>query len=132
MGPNSMTPAEMGKGQRRAPRQRALVGAKIIFNGGACSLDVVIRDFSESGARLSASEAVTVPQEFDLFVPKKNATFRARIVWRRSDVMGVTFPGSQEPERKPVFVGEAAVREHQARDAELTRLRNRIAELTED
>jgi hypothetical protein len=107
------------------------MGAKIRFNGGASSVDVLVRDFSQTGARLSASGSVTLPHEFDLFIPKKNATFRARVVWRRSDVLGVTFPGALHEEIKPLSAGEAAARERQAFDAELTRLRNRIAQLTE-
>jgi hypothetical protein len=118
--------------QRRAPRLRALMGAKILFNQGNSSLDCLIRDISEGGARLSASQAVTLPDEFELFIPQKNATFRVRMVWRRSEGVGVSFSEELEPEAKPSMEGDAGLR-HRIREleAEVTRLQVRIAQLTE-
>jgi hypothetical protein len=118
--------------QRRAPRLRALMGAKILFNQGNSSLDCLIRDISEGGARLSASQAVTLPDEFELFIPQKNATFRVRMVWRRSEGLGVSFSEELAPEAKPSMDGEAGLK-HRIREleAEVTRLQVRIAQLTE-
>jgi hypothetical protein len=42
------------------------------------------------------SDAWAPPDEFDLFIPQKNATYRARVAWRRMDGLGVTFSRTDE------------------------------------
>src|SRR3712207_3558170 len=118
------------KDQRRSPRLRVLMAAKISFNHGHSSLDCLVRNISEVGARISASDAVALPDEFELSIPQKNATFRAHMVWRRSDDIGVSFSDLPPPEVKEPLEGEAALR-HRIREleAEVTRLQNRILQL---
>jgi PilZ domain len=122
---------DLESNQRRSPRLRALIGAKIVFNQGNSTLDCLIRDMSDSGFRLSASQSVTLPSEFELFIPKKNATFRVQVMWRRSDCLGVIIPGARGPEVKPPAEGKAALQERRALEIELARLNNRIAQLAE-
>jgi len=53
--------------QRRASnRQRTLIGAKVVFNDLMSTYDCVIRDLSESGARVKLNAAVQVPPAFML------------------------------------------------------------------
>src|SRR3954447_6825755 len=77
--------------QRAAPRMRTLIAAKISFNNGQSTLDCLIRNLSDTGAKLSVSAAVTLPECFDLLIPQKSVTRRGRIVWRRGEAMGVRF-----------------------------------------
>ncbi len=119
-----------GADHRRAPRLRALLGATITFNQGGSTVDCLVRDISESGARLAVPASVTLPAAFDLLIPRKNKKRLVRMLWRRADVVGVSF--ADHPPPKPAASGEAALkRELRERDAELARLRNRIARLTE-
>src|SRR3954452_22989390 len=77
--------------QRVAPRMRTLIAARISFNNGQSALDCLIRNLSDTGAKLIVSAAVTLPECFDLIVPQKSLTRRARIAWRRGEAIGVRF-----------------------------------------
>ncbi|MCJ2127002.1 PilZ domain-containing protein [Methylobacterium sp. J-077] len=101
--------------QRRETRQRVFLKGRIVFNNGSSSFDCLVRDLSSLGARLILSDATTLPQVFDLYIPQKDRTYRASLCWRREDGIGVVF---EEPAR----AAPAAV------DPE-TALRQRIAEL---
>ena len=68
--------------QRAAPRMRTLIAAKIGFNNGQSALDCLIRNLSDTGAKLIVSAAVTLPECFDLIVAPKSLTRRVRIAWR--------------------------------------------------
>src|SRR4029450_1334666 len=77
--------------QRAAPRMRTLIAAKISFNNGQSALDCLIRNLSDTGAKLIVSAAVTLPECFDLLIPQKSVTRRVRIAWRRDEEIGVRF-----------------------------------------
>jgi hypothetical protein len=77
--------------RRTAARLRSLLRGRIVFNNGNSTLDCTVREISSDGARLEVSEAVTIPDRFDLFIPQKNQTSHAVIVWRRENSIGVTF-----------------------------------------
>jgi hypothetical protein len=70
---------------------RSLVGGKVVFNGRHSTLDCTLRDLSASGAKLYFSAHVPIPEEFDLELPQKGRTHRARIMWRTADSCGVRF-----------------------------------------
>lgn len=75
--------------QRRAPRRRVYFGARIAFDENA-TLDCIVRDMSEDGARLAANCAgVGLPDRFSLFIAKQRATYDAALAWQREDDMGV-------------------------------------------
>ena len=78
----------------------------------------------------AASPRATRPDCFDLVIPQKQATRRARIEWRRDDEVGVSFEGSSAL-RPDGEKGEEALRRRiRALEAEIERLQNRIAQLT--
>jgi hypothetical protein len=79
---------------RSATRARAFLKAQIRFNNGMSTMDCVIRDLSEGGARLQISDSVAIPNTFELHIPKRNETRRAILHWRTSEEMGVGFQDS--------------------------------------
>ena len=81
--------------KRSAPRTRSFLKGKAIFNNRQSTLDCLIRDISATGARLEVSNAVLLPDSFDLYVPQKEMTQRARITWRASGEIGVEFDHPQ-------------------------------------
>jgi len=87
----SQTAPKLDSDQRIAPRLKALLAAKISFNNGQSTLDCLIRNLSDTGAKLIVSAAVTLPECFDLIIPQKSETRRARIAWRRGEEIGVRF-----------------------------------------
>jgi hypothetical protein len=116
--------------QRIAPRLKTLIAARISFNGGCSTLDCMIRNLSETGARLSFAAAVSVPDCFDLIIPQKNVTRRVRVAWQGDKEVGVRFEDAH-----PVQDGEpdggALKRRIRELEAENARLRSRILQLTE-
>jgi hypothetical protein len=76
---------------RTVKRARSLIEGKVVFNARRSTLDCVLRDLSATGAKLIFSAHVPVPDEFDLELPQKGRTHRARIMWRKLDTCGVRF-----------------------------------------
>jgi hypothetical protein len=115
---------------KRAWRGRALIAARIIFNNGSTTLDCVIRNLSEDGAKLHLSGGATAPSEFSLFLIEKNITRKARVVWRRGEEIGVEF--LRPPSAGRTEMGEAVLLQRiQALEAENERLKARVQQLTE-
>ena len=69
---------------RKETRQRVFLKGRIVFNNGSSSFDCLVRDMSSSGARLVMSDATTLPEAFDLYIPQKDRTYRATLRWRPS------------------------------------------------
>ena len=56
--------------KRLAPRRNTLIAAVLVFNGGRSRIDCVIRNLSESGAKLELKGSVaSIPNTFDLIAP---------------------------------------------------------------
>jgi hypothetical protein len=77
--------------RRRIARQKSFLQGRIFFNNRRTSLDCLIRDFSDLGARLKFSGAVATPEYVELHIPNKDETYRARVQWRTGDEIGVSF-----------------------------------------
>ena len=54
-------------------------------------MNCIVRDISETGARLQFSGPVTAPDMIDLQIPAKNQTLHCRVSWREADEIGVHF-----------------------------------------
>jgi hypothetical protein len=84
-------PAPRAAERRRMARQKSLLRGTIHFNNRRSALDCLIRDISRYGARLTFSDAVTVPDVLELHIPQKNQTLRTHVIWRRGQEVGVAF-----------------------------------------
>ena len=64
-------------------------------------MECVIRDMSESGARLTFDHPANVPDNIELFIPHKQVTLRASVQRRGSNELGIAFvvDRSVEPRR---------------------------------
>ena len=80
--------------RRTQERTRAQVPAQIVRYDLA--VDCVIRDRSETGARLRVLDADKVPAEFELLDKQTGETRPAHVRWRRGNEVGVSFT----PERR--------------------------------
>lgn len=93
----------MGKDtERRASvRQRTLKSAKVVLRDWS-TIDCVIRNASEDGARLDFSDPVALPDRFDLLLVATNMLVPAERIWERGTTVGIkiTGPGRQAPPRK--------------------------------
>ena len=82
--------------RRRTVRNRTFLGGVVAFNKGRSAIDCLVRNFSTDGAKVVFADTVLVPDAFDLAVARKERTFRARMVWRLENEVGVAFadPGT--------------------------------------
>jgi hypothetical protein len=116
--------------RRIAQRQKSFLRGCIYFNNRRSAADCLVRDISETGARLIFSSAIAIPDVVDLYIPQKEQTLRAEVQWRHGDEVGVGFaPAAQAPE--PVVQGERGdVGERLQRlEAEVAALRRMIRRL---
>jgi len=80
-------------------RRKTFLRGRILFNNGRAAVDCLIRDISPIGARLIFSDAVSVPDVVELYIPQKEQTLEARVEWRHGDEVGIAFTNaSQLPE----------------------------------
>jgi PilZ domain len=117
--------------QRQAPRLRSLIGARIVFNDGRSTADCLIRDLSQTGAKLTVSALIPLPDRFELIIPQKGITRRVRVAWRRAGEIGVRFE-DQGSEQASAPESEAALKRRiRALEAQVAWLQSRLALLTE-
>ena len=110
---------------RRTERVRSFLRARIVFNNQNSTIDCTVKNISETGAKLDVGNALTVPAIFDLEIPQKGRSYRAKIMWRDEQSMGVTFVD----ERAPAMV-EPSETKIERLERENRRLRIQIATLT--
>ena len=77
--------------KRRAPRKRILKGATIAFNDRSSTMSCVVRDISDTGARLRLTKGQVVPSRFELFIDIDGIEVPCAVAWRRGDEVGVVF-----------------------------------------
>ena len=119
------------KERRRSARTRSLLQGRVYYNHRRASVDCLVRDISEQGAKLKFSEAVAVPEVVELYIPNKNETHRARIQWRWGEEVGVAF-GPDEM-ASPSLVPDAPAAELAARvrrlEGDVASLQRKVNEL---
>ena len=84
----------VGIERRRAERPRVELKATIEGTAGRPELDAVVRDISDSGARLEGAALSGSPEQFDLTITQASGETkkrRARVVWRTEGAVGVNF-----------------------------------------
>ena len=92
--------ATAGENNRRSPRQRVLKTAKIFRLNGAHAVDCVIRDISETGARIVVKDQLALPNELKFVVPSDGFMLIARVVWRKGDLAGLLFLSERSEAQK--------------------------------
>lgn len=81
-----------GAEKRGHSRRRTLLRGRICYGPShAMSLDCVIRDISDSGAKLRAPAGQAMPERFTLLNIPEGIACESRLVWRRGEDAGVQF-----------------------------------------
>jgi hypothetical protein len=111
---------------RSAARVRAVLKAEIRYNDGLMSTPCLVRDLSETGARLELTGDVALPDRFELYIEKKHQTRRAVMKRRQGRDVGVAF---DDVEAEPPPADDALARRVSKLEAEIVELR-RLLEKT--
>lgn len=117
---------------RSTERIRSFLRAQIIYNNRMTTIDCIIKNYSAGGARIALDDTLAVPSEFDVFVPAKQRSHHARLVWRDKDLIGVSFIDAAKSAEKLGVSHAGAELAARLRDLEVqnAELKRRIQELS--
>lgn len=76
---------------RKQQRSRSMLGAQIIFNNRATTLDCQIRNFTDEGAKIVIGAFMVFPTLFEFHVPQRGQTYMAKLIWRHAEEAGIEF-----------------------------------------
>ncbi|MFM9846583.1 MAG: PilZ domain-containing protein [Hyphomicrobiaceae bacterium] len=77
--------------KRAFPRYDVEIEGRLIFADGACVLDCVIIDISESGARIKTALDVVAPHRVYLWQAKTAMVFECEVRWQERKLIGLLF-----------------------------------------
>jgi hypothetical protein len=77
--------------RRKIVRRKALKGGRIVFHDGHSTLSCVIRNLSDTGARLQIANVVGVPAEFALHFDDGSLPRQCVVIWEKGSTLGVEF-----------------------------------------
>ncbi len=78
--------------RRRSSRRDVTLGGKLFFGLAGLSIDCVIRDLSEHGARVAVpSAAWKAPKEVHLLSLREGRVYTGQVMWNRGRYLGLDF-----------------------------------------
>ena len=77
--------------RRTSIRRRSLKGARIVFNGGYSTLSCLIRNFSDTGAKLEFESVIGIPNQFSLHYADGSPPRQCVVRWKTGTTLGVEF-----------------------------------------
>lgn len=87
-------PVKRGGGaeRRRSPRKACTLGGRLYFGLAGLSIDCIIRDISDHGARIAVpSAAWRAPKEIHLLSLREGKVYSGEVVWNRGRYLGLNF-----------------------------------------
>jgi hypothetical protein len=88
-----MATPETDELERGAPRRRVLKAAQIVYNGGQ-TVKCMIRDISETGAKIDTEVALALPGAFSVVLPD-GVRRPATLVWQKANLLGIHFTDAE-------------------------------------
>ena len=86
------TPYKKGSERRRSSRRDVTLGGRLFFGLAGLSIDCVIRDLSDHGARVAVpSAAWKAPREIHLLSLREGRVYSGEVVWNRGRYLGLNF-----------------------------------------
>jgi hypothetical protein len=76
---------------RRSARVRTFLEARVSYSDGAISTPCTVNQLSDVGARINIASTFTLPETFEITIPQRNISRRAKLVWRKDELAGVDF-----------------------------------------
>ncbi len=101
--------------QRSSQRKRTILDGRIVFNKRSSVINCMVRDLSDTGARIAFGHVLDIPSEFEIEIPKKGMAVWARVMWSNGREHGIMFIGS--PQGAASSEAPEALEEAQLQDA---------------
>jgi hypothetical protein len=93
------SPFRRGSERRRSNRRDCTLGGRLFFGLAGLSIDCVIRDISDHGARIAVpSAAWKAPKEIHLLSLREGKVYSGAVVWNRGRYLGLNFSQVQQAE----------------------------------
>ena len=112
--------------RRTVHRDRTYLGAQVAYNNRCSTMDCLVRNVSQNGAKIVFSDMALIPSEFEVLIPRKGESRRARIIWRDEKEVGVTFLHSE----KSAVISIESARRIKKLETERDALARRVAQLS--
>ncbi|MGL4496026.1 MAG: PilZ domain-containing protein [Beijerinckiaceae bacterium] len=77
--------------KRRFPRQRTFLRGNLEFDNRVSSVECIVRNTSDAGARIELPSMAGVPPVLTLSIPHRGLRRHGRVVWQRYDMAGIMF-----------------------------------------
>ena len=113
--------------RREEHRDRTYLGSEVALTERRATIDCLVRNLSQNGAKLSFTEPVKVRGEFALTIHQKGVSRRARVVWQREKEAGIAFVASAPG----IVVSIETARRLKRLETEVDALARRVAALDE-
>lgn len=83
--------------RRRSLRRNCALGGRLFFGLAGLSIDCVIRDISDHGARIAVPSATwKAPKEVHLLSLREGQVYSGKVVWNRGRYLGLNFSQVQK------------------------------------
>ena len=82
--------------RRQYQRNRVYYGGMLAFNARNSTLDCVVRNFSQRGAKIEFENSAMLPDRVDFEVARRGLSCLARLVWRDQNAAGLMFSEERE------------------------------------
>jgi hypothetical protein len=110
-------PLRRGAERRRSSRRDCTLGGRLFYGLAGLSIDCIIRDISDHGARIAVpSAAWKAPKEIHLLSLREGKVYSGQVVWNRGRYLGLNFSVVQpaealtDPLQAPIKAAWAAAR----------------------
>jgi hypothetical protein len=115
--------------QRDKRRQKTLMHGYVYFDDSPCAVECIVREISETGARLQFETPQLPVEAFELDIPLRGQKLRAEVKWQRDNEIGVVFAGAMDATVAPTAAAPAAQALTEDLAMRVLRLENEIAAL---
>jgi hypothetical protein len=77
--------------RRKSVRTTVCLAARLLFGASRGPYDCVVRDVTNSGARLEVHELKIIPMHFEMSFDNFRTARNCRLIWRSGSFIGVAF-----------------------------------------
>lgn len=96
--------------RRQASRQKSFLRGLVYLGNSPSAVSCLVRDLSDTGARLTFAEPVAATELLELHIPVKGQTLRGKVKWREADEIGIAFVSDTGAETPSAGDDQLAVR----------------------
>ena len=118
----------MTEDKRKWERRRFFLRGFVRFPQNNNTVDCIVRDISERGAKLRFKRAISIPESFQLHIPSKGQIVQSRLAWVDNCEAGISFETSVAMDSPSSSDGELSIRVARLED-EISALRQMLKHL---